>query len=61
MAKSFQLNFLTHDNSGYTYRSWSNIDYFFEDNWSAKIARFSSYTSYRDMIMSVMIEEGQED
>lgn len=53
--------FLTHDNSGYTYRSWSNIDYFFEDNWSAKIARFSSYTSYRDMIMSVMIEEGQED
>lgn len=48
--------FLTHDNGGKEWRTWGEIDYFFEDNWSAEVARFLGYTSYRDTMISVLIE-----
>lgn len=48
--------FMTHDNGGSEWRTWGDIDYFFEDNWSAKIARFFGYDSYRDTLISVLLE-----
>lgn len=49
--------FLTHDNGGKEWRTWGNIDYFFEDNWSAELARFIGYSSYRDCMISVDMGE----
>lgn len=46
-------SFLTHDNGGTEWRSWGAIDYFFENNWSAKTARFIGYSSYRDTLLSI--------
>lgn len=46
-------SFLVHDAGGAKYRTWSQLDYFFEDNWSAELAREMDYTSYIDTIMSI--------
>ena len=45
--------FLTHDNGGSRYRTWSQLDYFFEDNWDAEVARAMDYTSYVDTIITI--------
>ena len=45
--------FLIHDNGGSSYRSWSQLDYFFEDNWDAEFARAMDYTSYVDTIITI--------
>lgn len=45
--------FLVHDARGARYRTWSQLDYFFEDNYLAEAARACSYTSYIDTIMSI--------
>ncbi|NCA66485.1 MAG: hypothetical protein EOM87_00315 [Clostridia bacterium] len=47
--------FLTHDNGGKEWRTWGELDYFFEENWSAEVARFIGYSSYRDCMISVDI------
>lgn len=49
-------NFLVHDNAGSKSRTWSQLDYYFEDNFSAEAARLADYTSYKDTIMSIEYE-----
>lgn len=45
--------FLVHDNGGEEWRTWADLDYFFEDNTSAEAARLMGYDSYWDTILSV--------
>jgi len=48
--------FLTHDDRGDAYRTWSELDFFFEDNWLAEVARAMDYTSYVDTLITIRYE-----
>lgn len=50
-------DFLVHDNKGQRVRSWSDLDYYFEDNFWAEAARYADYDSYKDTIMTIRYEE----
>lgn len=48
--------FLCHDNGGSKWRFFEDMNYFFEDNTDAELARLMGYDSYRDTILTIGIE-----